>query len=120
MRIGGELDVLTIPTVRKCLNSQLAEQPSVLFLDLTGVEFLSTAAVRMMLEAREAGDRVGTVVLVMGALRRSVARALAVAGWPTPPVAGVREGCTPTESAAGIGPSGLVAVAARPCNGVGA
>lgn len=76
MRIGGELDVPTIPTVRKCLNSQLAEQPSVLFLDLTGVEFLSTAAVRMMLEAREAGDRVGTVVLVMGAPRRSVARAL--------------------------------------------
>jgi hypothetical protein len=44
IRVGGELDMSTVPLLEACLRKQLATNPEHLIVDLEPVSFLSTAA----------------------------------------------------------------------------
>ncbi|MEU4675276.1 STAS domain-containing protein [Amycolatopsis sp. NPDC023774] len=50
----GEFDVLTTPQLRHAIREALVEAPPVLVLDVTEVEFFSSAALGALVEAREA------------------------------------------------------------------
>lgn len=50
LHVTGDLDVLTAPTLGTHLDIALASGPSVLIVDLTDVEFLSSAGISVLVE----------------------------------------------------------------------
>ena len=75
----GEVDALTAPTIRVVLDSQLQRRPPELVLDLSGIRFLGSAGLTVLVDAhRAAGDR--DVALRLIATTRAVIGALTVTG----------------------------------------
>jgi anti-sigma B factor antagonist len=75
----GEVDALTAPTFRVVLDSQLQRRPPELVIDLSGVRFLGSAGLTVLVEAhQEANDR--GVALRLIATTRAVVGALTVTG----------------------------------------
>ena len=60
VQVGGEVDAFTAPTLRAELADQLNLPPPMLVLNLTGVTFLSTSGVWVLLEARGTAALTGT------------------------------------------------------------
>ena len=50
LRVTGDLDALTAPTLGTYLDVALANAPSVLIVDITEVEFLASAGISMLVE----------------------------------------------------------------------
>lgn len=55
--VTGELDMLTAPVLKACLDEQLATDPSHLVLDLQQVSFLDSKGLNCLLFAREATEK---------------------------------------------------------------
>jgi len=65
LHVTGDLDVLTAPTLGTRLDVALAGAPSVLIVDLTEVEFLSSAGISMLVETHRLTERAGMSLRVV-------------------------------------------------------
>jgi len=77
--LAGELDLDTAPHVREAVLACLAEQPTSLCLDLTGVTFCDCAGLSALLRARSAALRAGAALVVEG-VGPQLARLLSLIG----------------------------------------
>lgn len=79
VHIGGELDILTTPHVARLMESPLAGDAEVIVMDLSGVTFMASAALALLVEIRRrTQDRGMTLRLVTGP--RCVERSLQLNG----------------------------------------
>lgn len=76
--VGGELDMLTAPTLEACLGEQLSTAPHHLVVDLQRVSFLDSKGLNCLLRAREATQTTTTQLHLAGLVTRAVARPLEV------------------------------------------
>ncbi|MPZ64530.1 MAG: anti-sigma factor antagonist [Pseudonocardiaceae bacterium] len=51
--VAGEVDMVTTPPLRDCVQEQIGEQPGVLVLDLSGVNFLGSSGLAVLVETLE-------------------------------------------------------------------
>lgn len=51
--VAGEVDMVTTPQLRECVQDQIAEQPGVLVLDLSGLSFLGSSGLAVLVESLE-------------------------------------------------------------------
>lgn len=57
LTVSGELDITTTPALRAALDRAIASRPDTLVLDLTGVSFMDSVALAVVLQAnRSMGD----------------------------------------------------------------
>lgn len=66
LHVTGEIDMLTAPRVEEALMPLVRQQPSVLVVDLSGVTFLASAGLKLLVAAQQA-SREGTRVRVVAA-----------------------------------------------------
>ncbi len=66
-RLGGELDISTAPRLEESLQRAEADRPALLVIDLSGLDFMDSTGLRLLISAdsrsREAGRR---FVLIQG------------------------------------------------------
>jgi anti-sigma B factor antagonist len=79
LRVAGEVDMLSSPTLRDNIAAALGEARQRLIIDLDGVEFLGTSGLAALVEGRtSAAERNTELWLVCS--RRQVLRPLRIAG----------------------------------------
>ncbi|WP_199199054.1 STAS domain-containing protein [Amycolatopsis sp. CA-128772] len=74
----GEVDMLTVPLLADAVSAALARGPGVLVIDLTGVTFLASAGLSVLLQADQAAGAaiaVRVVVIPGSAAERSITAA---------------------------------------------
>ncbi|MCV7234817.1 STAS domain-containing protein [Mycobacterium branderi] len=64
LTVGGEVDLSTAPAFEAAIAEALAEEPAVLVIELSGMEFLASAGVRVLAAAREKLGDSGQLVVV--------------------------------------------------------
>jgi anti-sigma B factor antagonist len=79
VRVAGEIDLATAPQFETFLREQLAHTRAVLMLELSGVNYLGSAGLEVLLAVRAECDRRG-VDLVFAECSFSVLRAFEVSG----------------------------------------
>jgi anti-sigma B factor antagonist len=79
LRVVGELDIATAPSLRTTVDEVLSTRPGRVVLDLSHVRFLSSAGLAALLDAVQRGERLGVVVSVSAA-SRAVRRILELTG----------------------------------------
>ncbi|MBB3663559.1 anti-anti-sigma factor [Prauserella sediminis] len=108
--IGGELDLLTAPIVRRELDTAADQGRHRLVIDMSAVEFCSVAGVELLLRAaRRATDGDGTIAVVAGRQVRRVVRLVA----PDGPIVWFDSVCDAVHHAAGdrnLAASGLAGI----------
>jgi anti-anti-sigma factor len=57
--VGGELDMLTAPALAEEIGSQLAADPQTVIIDLTGVSFLGSSGLFVLVQGQESAARAG-------------------------------------------------------------
>lgn len=62
LKIDGRLDTTTAPELEKAVN-ELPEETKDLIFDMTGVEYISSAGLRVLLGAQKKMNKVGTMKL---------------------------------------------------------
>jgi anti-sigma B factor antagonist len=77
--VVGEVDTFTAPVLRSTLDSQLEQQPRELVIDLSGVQFLGSAGLAVLVETQKS-SRAKEVGLRLIATTRAVTRPLEVTG----------------------------------------
>lgn len=77
--VVGEVDTFTAPVLRSTLDSQLELQPRELVIDLSGVQFLGSAGLAVLVETQKS-SRSREVALRLIASTRAVTRPLEVTG----------------------------------------
>jgi len=77
--VVGEVDTFTAPVLRSTLDSQLEQQPKELVIDLSGVQFLGSAGLAVLVETQKS-SRARDVALSLIATTRAVTRPLEVTG----------------------------------------
>jgi anti-sigma B factor antagonist len=77
--VVGEVDTFTAPVLRSTLDSQLEQQPRELVIDLSGVQFLGSAGLAVLVETQKSA-RAREVSLRLTATTRAVTRPLEVTG----------------------------------------
>jgi anti-sigma B factor antagonist len=77
--VVGEVDTFTAPVLRSTLDSQLEQQPRELVIDLSGVQFLGSAGLAVLVETQKS-SRSREVGLRLIASTRAVTRPLEVTG----------------------------------------
>ena len=60
LEITGRVDTITAPTLDKTINENLANVKS-LILDLTGIEYISSAGLRVLLGAQKKMSQIGSM-----------------------------------------------------------
>ena len=65
VHVTGDLDVLTAPTLGTYLDAALADAPSVLIVDITELEFLSSAGIGLLVETHRLTGRAGISLRVV-------------------------------------------------------
>lgn len=60
--VTGEVDLVTTPPLRACVEEQIGQRPDVLVLDLTGLSFLGSSGLAVLVEAREQCRDQGTTL----------------------------------------------------------
>ena len=65
VRVTGDLDVLTAPTLGTYLDVALADAPSMLIVDITELEFLSSAGIGLLVETHRLTGRAGISLRVV-------------------------------------------------------
>ncbi len=63
--ITGEADVTNRDSLRGVLDAEVAEHPSTLILDLSGLRFMDSSALHVILQANRALDRQGGVMALV-------------------------------------------------------
>jgi anti-sigma B factor antagonist len=73
VRVRGEVDMVTTPRLHSCLQDQLATTPQRLVIDLSGVSFLGSSGLAVLVEclddARERGTDLRLVANSRGVMR---------------------------------------------------
>ncbi|MFB9726359.1 STAS domain-containing protein [Haloechinothrix salitolerans] len=64
VRVTGEIDLLTAPRVEETIMPLIRQQPPVLVVDLSGVTFLASAGLKLLVAAQQA-SREGTRIRVV-------------------------------------------------------
>ena len=77
--VVGEVDTFTAPVLRSSLDTQLEQSPRELVIDLSGVQFLGSAGLAVLVETQKAA-RSREVDLRLIATTRAVTRPLEVTG----------------------------------------
>jgi anti-sigma B factor antagonist len=77
--VVGEVDTFTAPVLRSSLDTQLEQSPSELVIDLSGVQFLGSAGLAVLVETQKSA-RAKDVGLRLIATTRAVTRPLEVTG----------------------------------------
>jgi anti-sigma B factor antagonist len=77
--VVGEVDTFTAPVLRSSLDTQLEQSPRELVIDLSGVQFLGSAGLAVLVETQKAA-RARDVGLRLIATTRAVTRPLEVTG----------------------------------------
>ena len=77
--VVGEVDTFTAPVLRSSLDTQLEQQPKELVIDLSGVQFLGSAGLAVLVETQKSA-RSREVDLRLVATTRAVTRPLEVTG----------------------------------------
>ena len=77
--VVGEVDTFTAPVLRSSLDTQLEQQPKGLVIDLSGVQFLGSAGLAVLVETQKSA-RSRDVDLRLVATTRAVTRPLEVTG----------------------------------------
>ncbi|MFI5614046.1 STAS domain-containing protein [Amycolatopsis sp. NPDC051903] len=72
----GEVDVMTTPKLREAILSSLADEPSVLVIDLSATAFASSSAIGALIEAQLAAKAATSVRLVVPSRVRRLLRML--------------------------------------------
>jgi anti-anti-sigma factor len=54
VRIVGEIDISTVPAISAAMNTALGDSPDRLVFDLSGVEFMDSSGIAVLLRARKA------------------------------------------------------------------
>jgi anti-sigma B factor antagonist len=62
----GEADVTNSDALREVLDAEVAKQPRTLIIDLTGLRFMDSSALHVILRANRAMDRQGGVLALAG------------------------------------------------------
>lgn len=79
VHVGGEVDMLTSPQLRRVVLDRLAGEAELVVLGLDAVTFLGTSGLAVLIELREAAHAAG-VELRLACTQRRVLRPLAIAG----------------------------------------
>lgn len=79
VEVGGEVDMLTSPQLRRLVLDRLRAGAELVVLALDGVTFLGTSGLAVLIEVREAAHAAG-VELRLACTQRRVLRPLATAG----------------------------------------
>jgi anti-sigma B factor antagonist len=53
LSVGGEIDLATAPALEAAIDEVLGEDPPMLVIDLSGVEFLASAGLRILVATRQ-------------------------------------------------------------------
>lgn len=53
LRVGGEIDLVTAPAMDDAIGAVLANEPSALIIDLSGVDFLGSVGLKILAETHE-------------------------------------------------------------------
>ena len=77
--VVGEVDTFTAPVLRSSLDTQLEQSPRELIIDLSGVQFLGSAGLAVLVETQKSARARG-VGLRLVATTRAVTRPLEVTG----------------------------------------
>ncbi|MBW0015118.1 STAS domain-containing protein [Mycobacterium sp.] len=64
LRVSGELDVVTVPTLATDIDIAINDQPAILVVDLTDVAFVSSAALSLLIEAHRLAEPTATSMRV--------------------------------------------------------
>ncbi|MGH3547910.1 MAG: STAS domain-containing protein [Pseudonocardiaceae bacterium] len=78
--IAGELDMLTGPPLQDRLEELLATRPDRVIIDLSGVSFMGSTGLSVLICARQNAIATGTTLQLSGASGRAVAVPLEVTG----------------------------------------
>ena len=81
VRLRGELDAFSAPSLRDDLHREVVARPAVVALDLSDLEFLGVAGLSVLLEMQQLADEVGTAMLLVGSPPPLVERLLGLVGW---------------------------------------
>ena len=73
--LTGEADVTNSEALRELLDTEVAKQPRTLIIDLSGLRFMDSSALHVLLRANRAMDRAGGV-MSLAAPREPVAKML--------------------------------------------
>jgi len=92
VEVTGEADVTNCDSLREVLEAEVAKQPRTLIIDLSGLRFMDSSALHVILRANRAMDRQGSV-LALASPREPVAKMLRLtaADQLIPVYASVRE-----------------------------
>ena len=66
VRLRGELDAFSAPSLRDDLRREVVARPAVVALDLSDLEFLGVAGLSVLLEMQQLADEAGTAMLLVG------------------------------------------------------
>ena len=67
LTVGGEIDVATVVTLQSAISEALADRPTALVVDLTGVDFLASAGLQVLVATHESiGESAGFAVVADG------------------------------------------------------
>lgn len=75
VELAGEADVTNSDTLREVLEAEVAKQPRMLIIDLSGLRFMDSSALHVILRANRTMDRQGGV-LALASPREPVAKML--------------------------------------------
>jgi anti-sigma B factor antagonist len=63
--VGGELDVSSVPALKRELSRRLREKPEILLLDLRRVTFIDSSGIALLLAARKHAIVAGSALVVI-------------------------------------------------------
>lgn len=67
LAVGGEIDVTTAPALETAIADVLADEPSILVIDFSGVQFLGSAGLRILAQtAEKVGESAHFAVVASG------------------------------------------------------
>ena len=75
VEVSGEADVTNCDSLRELLDAEVAKQPRTMIIDLSGLRFMDSSALHVILRANRAMDRQGGVV-ALACPREPVAKML--------------------------------------------
>ena len=81
VRLRGELDAFSAPSLRDDLHREVVARPAVVALDLSDLEFLGLAGLSVLLEMQQLAGEAGTAMLLVGSPAPVVERLLGLVGW---------------------------------------
>ena len=75
VEVSGEADVTNCDSLRELLDAEVAKQPRTMIIDLSGLRFMDSSALHVILRANRSMDRQGGV-LALASPREPVAKML--------------------------------------------